>query len=430
MSDALMNVLSREIAPRTPLSTASQVYAKPTAAETRDEQPVDTFEPATDEGDGAEMQQMCVLRQVAQGQTARQCQTAAQSGFAYNPVALPDLREARAWTPESGLMTGADANATINDTYDKLDKDMTRYLGEPAVANWMTFGKYASREAGEQIRNLENVERAQSGDMDAAESAARDMFHEASLKQAAQLGFDTGRRVRANDGSVFLETVPSVIDKLDTMRDALVEGNVAIYQNIAPAYDAFLRGESDPSKGGMEALREAGYEKGSARDPQGFVTAAFEHYTQARQKGGEAEQTSDPARRQHLLDERTVLMNQGNLKIGLQEQMTILQRDSIYGNPQMQEALEAVGGTMSLTDANGQHALRPDGKSWAGFADRMGLAPTTADDPRGIDVTDHHGRTTRYVPDPAQAGTIYEYFTQNVDGDAARNLIESSPRPL
>lgn len=430
MSDALMNVLSREIAPRTPLSAAPQMNAKPTGSETRHEQPVDTFEPTTDEGDGAEMQQMCMLRQMAQGKSAPQCQTAAQSGFAYDPVALLDLSEAPAWAPGADGVSGTDANAAINNTYDKLDKDMSRYLGEPAVASWMTFGKYASREAGEQIRNLENVERAQSGDTDAARAAARDMAHEAPLEQAARLGFDTLRRTYEGDGKVLDDTLPNVFGKLGKMRDALVEGNVAIYQNIAPAYDAFLRGEADASKGGMQALKEAGYEKGSPRDPQGFVTAAFERYSQARQKGIEADETSDPTRRQQLLDERKALMNEGNLQIGLQEQMTILQRDSIYGDPQMQEALEAVGGTMSLTDANGRHDLRPDGKSWAGFADRMGLMPTTADDARGIDVTDHHGRTTRYAPDPTQTGTIYEYFTTNVDGDAARNLIESAPRPL
>lgn len=62
-----------------------------------------------------------------------------------------------------------------------------------------------------------------------------------------RLGFDPLRRTYAGDGSVFRDTLPTMFDKLGKMRDALVEGDVAIYRNIAPAYNAFLRGEADPS---------------------------------------------------------------------------------------------------------------------------------------------------------------------------------------
>lgn len=388
------------------------------------EQPVDAFIPSqTDD----EMNQMCQLRRLSMGQAPDRC----ESGFEYAPVALQDLREAKGWDPESGGMSGSDANATINQTYDTLDKDMTRYLGEPPVANWMTFGKYASREAGEQIRNLENVERAASGDLDAAARVAGDMAEPTAAMQALLLGADTAKRVYDDEnGQVVTDTVPQVFDTLSTMRDALVEGNTEIYQNIAPAFDAFLRGEADPASSGLQALAEAGYEKGSKKDPQGFVTAAFEKYAQARQKGLEANEAGDPAERQRLLDERAQLVGDANLQIGLQEQMTILQRNSIYGDRDMQAALGAVSGTMSLRDANGTHALRPDGRNWSGFADRMGLRETSPDDPNGIAVTDPKGRTRHYVPDPSQKGTIVEYFTENLEGDAARTLIEGSPRPL
>lgn len=417
MSDISIAARPEVTATRTTFAPARPVASQPVEADSHFEQPVDTFEPSAALGDDYFASMSLLSGGEADETGAEKC----QSGFEYDPVALPDLGEAKEWRPGSDKLPGADANAHINDTYDKLDKDMTRYLGQPTVANWMTFGKYASREAGEQIRNLENVERLRSGDIDAGLVAARDMANAGAMNQGLRLVKDTASRDDASG---------TITDKLSVMRDALVEGNTDIYGNIAPAYDAFLRGEADPAKGGMQALKEAGYEKGSEKDPQGFVTAAFQKYAEARQKGIEAEQASDPAERQRLLNERTQRMNEGNLQIGLQEQMTILQRDSIYGDPNMKEALQAIGGTMSLTDANGTHALRPDGASWAGFAERMGFARTTADDPNGIAVADHQGRKTSYVPDNTQTGTIYEYFTKNVEGDAARNLIESAPRPL
>ena len=441
MSDvAPISIGRQEPISRPALAMAPATPEQPSAA--ADEQPVDRYEPtSTEEDDG--FSQMCELRQMATTREAESGSQTCSNGFDYDPVQIERLDDAKQWTPGSSNLSGTDANNHINDTYDKLDKDMTRYLGEPRVANWMTFGKYASREAGEQIRNLENVEKAENLDTAAAGDAFKGMADSQPLGQAARL---VGHKVAENaarqidtavDGDLVgavtntvKDTASGTFDTLHTMRDALVEGNTEIYKNIAPAYDAFLSGEADPGKGGMQALKDAGYSKGSEKDPQGFVTQAFERYSQARQKGLEAEQTSDPAARQQLLDERKHLMNEANLNIGLQEQMTILQRPSIYGNPQMQDALGAIGGTMSLTDANGKHDLRPDGKNWSGFADRMGLRPAEDGDPNGIAVRDHHGVTTTWVPDPSQKGTIYEYFTQNVDGPAAERLTEGSPRPL
>ena len=43
----------------------------------------------------------------------------------------------------------------INQRYHAFDTAMSDYLGQPLVANWCTCGQHASREAGEQIRNLQ-----------------------------------------------------------------------------------------------------------------------------------------------------------------------------------------------------------------------------------------------------------------------------------
>jgi hypothetical protein len=72
------------------------------------------------------------------------------AAFSYVPHNLADMKGAL-----DGDMAGADANHYIVDTYASFDKSFTSYLGNPPVANWTTFGKYAAREAGQDITRLE-----------------------------------------------------------------------------------------------------------------------------------------------------------------------------------------------------------------------------------------------------------------------------------
>ncbi|ODT78689.1 hypothetical protein ABS71_01575 [bacterium SCN 62-11] len=352
--------------------------------------------------------------------------------FRYASPAPRDQTQAQAWWPGKTLTSGTQANATINGDYHQLNANMQTYLGGnpgaaklPAVADWTSFGKYASREAGEQIRNLEDVMKAYEGSAQGAADVARNM---ANLDQITQ-GLLLGGNSAARNGANLPEISGDLVTKLGKMRNALVEGNTEIHKNIAPAYDAFLSGESSGQKG-LESLAAAGYTPGSAKDPQGFVTQGFESYKQARGLGLQAQRETDPNRQQALLKQRQELMEKGNLYIGLQEQMEILQRPAIFGDKDMKQAMAAVAGTMSLTDANGKHALRPDGKNWTDFAARMGLKPCAADAPGAISVKDKQGVLTHYLPDLTQKGTILEYFTQNASGTAADNLNRNAPRPL
>lgn len=352
--------------------------------------------------------------------------------FRYAGPNPQDHTQAQAWWPGKTLTSGTQANSTINADYHQLNTSMQTYLsgnpgGEklPEVADWTSFGKYASREAGEQIRNLEDVMKAYEGSAKGAVDAARNMANLDQVTQALLLGGNSAAR----NGADLPEISGDVVNKLGKMRNALVEGNTEIHKNIAPAYDAFLSGESSGRKG-LESLAAAGYTPGSVKDPQGFVTRGFESYQQARGLGLQAQGETDPTRKQTLLKQRQELTEKGNLYIGLQEQMEILQRPGIFGDKDMKQAMGAVAGTMSLTDANGKHALRPDGKNWTDFATRMGLKPCAADAPGAIAVQDKQGVTTHYLPDLTQKGTIVEYFTQNASGPAAANLNRNAPRPL
>ena len=209
----------------------------------------------------------------------------------------------------------------------------------------------------------------------------------------------------------------------------MVKGNTEIHKNIAPAYDAFLSGEASGGKG-LEALKKAGYSKGSDKDKQGFVSGAFEQYQQARELGVQAQNEQDPTKRKALENQRQKLMERGNLLIGMQEQMEILQKPGIFEDKTMQNALGASGGTMSLNDANGNHKLLPNGGSWTDFQTRMGLKKVEKDTPQAIAVKGNNGQTTHYLPDPSQKGTIVDYFSQNASGAKADNLNKSSPRPV
>lgn len=352
--------------------------------------------------------------------------------FRYASPAPKDHSAAQGWWPGSKPISGTQANTIINSDYHQLNTSMQTYLGGnpggeklPAVADWTSFGKYASREAGEQIRNLEDVMKAYEGSAQGAADAARNM---ANLDQVTQ-GLLLGGNSTLRNGGNLPEISGDMVKKLGKMRNALVEGNTEIHKNIAPAYDAFLAGESKGQKG-LESLSAAGYTAGSSKDPQGFVTHGFEAYKEARGLGLQAQRETDPARKQALLKQRQDLMEKGNLYIGLQEQMEILQRPTIFGDKDMQQAMGAVAGTMTLTDANGKHALRPDGKPWTDFAARMGLKACAADTPGAIAVQDKQGVTTHYLPDLTQKGTIVEYFTQNAAGAAADNLNRNTPRPV
>lgn len=429
------------------------------AANSRVLNPKDTFTPSNENSSGE-------VRRLPNLDGLNPNSPTPDQHFDYQPKNYQDLTDAQAYYPGSPAgkahMTATDANNQINGDYHQINQDMQRYLAGdpngpklPDTADWTTFGKYASREAGEQIRNTEDVIQAMHGDAQAATDLMRNGITTTNVTQGALVGTDIVGRALGNQAPEFAKGAKETVtgnpmgplrtgkavhdtsadvgqmgaDSLFKINQGLVKGNTEIHQNIAPAYDAFLAGESS-GKGGLESLKEAGYYKGSEKDKQGFVSGAFGDYQKARDLGMQAQTETDPAKKQKLLDQRQELMERGNLMIGMQEQMEILQKPGIFEDKDMQRVIGASSGTMSLTDANGTHALLPEGGQWTDFQTRMGLKSVPEGTEGAIPVKDNQGKTTHYMPDTSKKGTIVDYFTQNSSGQKAANLNQSSPRPV
>ena len=358
---------------------------------------------------------------------------------------LPSLEAAIAWQPGAAGLSGSQANAVINQTYHHLSAGLDRYLGEPSLPNWMTFGQYASREAGTQIDSLEDAFTAlhtvkNSRDpLDIYRAVSEAMGHLSpevakqvlkltrsqvdmpSLGDVLEFGLHPGVGLTGEVVELFEETLAAV----ERLHTALVRGNVGIYANMAPAYDIFLKAESE-GQDGLEALRQNGYAPGSENDPQGFVNDAFTRYQEARELGKKAE-SAPFAEREALLRERQALIHEANLYIGIQGQMVILQAPEIYGDPEVAEVVNAQG-ELSLTDPTGTHRLAAN---WADFATRMGFETVAEGTPGALAIRDHQGQTAHYrLPEPPPAGSIAAYFAAGLAPATARALLAGSPRPL
>lgn len=362
------------------------------------------------------------------------------------------------WTPGSNLESPTQANQAITQGYVDLNKSMQNYFkGDPngpelpELADWTTFGKFASREAGEQIRNLEDLAKVRaSNDPTAATRLARNTGSVEAIEQGlAMTGGAVDRNAKAMNPNRALNdpqgpligsskelamaatgTATDLNSAPKQMLNALVRGNNGIYDNFAPAYDAFLKGESDGT-GGMEALKKAGYYPGSKLDPQGFMTSALGDYKKARELGLSAQKETDPKKRQELLDERKKLVERGNLNLGNQEQMEVIQQPKIFGDPNVAKNIGAVSQTMAIHDGNGRTPLLPNGGNWSDFATRMGykeVAPGTENSMAIRHAGD--GKVHHYQVDPNAEGTISKYFTDNTEGPRAAKLNASNPKPL
>lgn len=343
--------------------------------------------------------------------------------LAYAGVELPDLAPARAWAPGDKGLSGTAANQVVTGTYAQLDAGMSAYLGEPALPNWMTFGKYASREAGSQILRMEEVLKITHRlDSDALVDAFQDF-----VKNPAQLG-DQGMQLLWYSKSPF-----EFVKNAKKLRNALVNGNTGVFADIAPAYDTYLRAVA-AGQDGVLALKAAGY-GGAPRDPQGFLLEAFSLYQRARLSGDRAQAAGlAPHEQARLLEARKEAISRANLLIGIHEQMIVIQGPTIFGDPEVARMLGALSAKMSLTDALGTHALLPNGGNWANFADRMGFAEVPeASDPAAFRVVDHQGQAHHYVLHPSsirRAGTIGQYFLDTLEPEKARTMIRTQPAPL
>jgi Domain of unknown function (DUF4157) len=360
-------------------------------------------------------------------------------------------------------------NNTINQTYHQIDTAMTGYLGDPLVANWFTFGQHASREAGTQIRSLQEGLQVlrDIGPMliglsfgpnpitafESAVTAVRIfrrvldlMSQDGLIKQAMQLALakagitdaDLRRLVSeattalaeapgvtlnpfaayhmirfiADVGSMvgkLIVATPAIIQAVERVYENMKRGNKEIYENVAPAARNFLQAAQGAPNGVPGRMAFVG-------DTNGFLAAAFAEYGEVRRLGDEARAAPGTPDATTKLAQRHDKAMHANLLIGFQEQLVILQ--PIF-NTMMQE-LQAMSGTMVLHDPNGAHPLA---NNWGDFYTRMGIDPTKAPrDPRTITP----GTLPPLLPASQRRGTISSYFNDNVDNEK----VHEAPPPI
>lgn len=365
------------------------------------------------------------------------------------------------------VMSGTQANEKITAGYAAMDQKFAQYVGngvEPPLANWLAFGKYASNEAGQQIRLLEKVLNT----VGAGPGSGTQPVGLADLKQGLEEAFGPrGLPMLTTLAKQFAESKGIVgtalsltspllggaefahfaTSKLVDMRNTLVKGNTGIYGDIFPAYEAFLAAENAGGDGVAE-LKRLGFDKG----PNHFVIDAFKEYQKAKGIEGEmvaidaklqglppgAERDALSKQRDALAAERQEAMFKGNTLVGFKEQMDVLEKNQIFeNNAGFQELITAMGGKMELNLANGEKfPLLPQGGDWTDFATRMGLTEyTMKPNPMPanvIEVQTPQGRTTwfklpsstdRTVPE----GTIAYMFQKYASGENARRLHEGTP---
>ncbi len=351
-------------------------------------------------------------------------------------------------------------NQAINQSYNALDTAMTAYLGGPNVSNWTTYGQHASREAGTQIRNLDEgldilnnalsvlqgiatsnpiqaarkipdaiqalrriigltqqdgltaqiigLALAKAGISPADIQALINDLNALNQWTSAIPGLGQYRQVRVAIRLTVLSgklviAIPSIIQSASKVRDNLVKGNREIYENIAPAYAQFLTAANAAPNGNPGRLQ-------FRNDPSGFLSEAFFLYGDVRRLGLEIQVAKDPATVARLTAERNDTAARANLLIGYQEQLVILQ--PIFDT--MQPELKAISGTMNLNDPAGKHPLLPNGGTWGDFYSRLGIDPARA--PRDPTTIRPNNLPPLWGPnDRRYQGTIGQYFQQGLN---------------
>lgn len=330
-------------------------------------------------------------------------------GAAVPPLA--GLGAAVAWRPGLAGMTGTQANLRVTATYQALDEAMTAYLGEPRLPNWMTYGKYASREVGSQVIRLEELMKlTATHDPEAAYDTLVDVMADPS-----RLGGQGVTLLRISRGNPLLAA-----ENAAAIRDALVAGNTGVYGDIAPPYDVFLKAEA-AGQDGVAALRAAGFGR-APKDPQGLLVEAFGLY----QRAAREKATLTPEARHALIQRAT-------LTLGNHEQMVVLQGPRVFGDPEVARLLSSLSALLTVTDARGTMRLLPHGGNWADFATRMGYDDVDPATPGAMRVVDHGGVAHHFVPsrDPKRwQGSIGAYFVDGMKPGAAEAILGGVPAPL
>lgn len=264
-------------------------------------------------------------------------------------------------TPQdlSSLSSVREQNAAITEWYHEVDRVMTAYLGTPELPSWARFAKWASYNAGEQLRNIEEGvqvframdaaglcvrEVAWTGRPKAALQAVKALFtftrevfdlfkHDGLVGEAVMFALsesgmsDRDRELMAGNigrhcprsllvqAYLIAKHMPRMLRNLGTiaasievMHQQLSTANRAIYEFMAPRLTAFL------VEGAVKQSGEDHTER--------FFTCALNLYAQARDAGLKAQQLAPlSVERSELLERRRTMVAEANLFATFGEQL-------------------------------------------------------------------------------------------------------------
>lgn len=310
-----------------------------------------------------------------------------------------------------------DRNHRITQSYHELSEAMGDLLGAPRVADWCTFAKFASRQAGHHIRETSLTssqllsaffDRKADGKLLRIIDDMRQI--PARLSMAGRLltlclkrcshSLDLGD-VRRSSGPRVITAIGDFRAAAARLNRAFFLGNLRVYENIAPAYHTFLRvAYSD-----YPNIPDAALSFDAEVDPMGYLQRGLCCYRDALR----CSRAGDISTR----DER---VREGNLWLGLHEQGCVLQ--PLFD--EVREELKVLSDGIVVNDPRGMTRMLPRGGDWGDFYDRMGIDPSKVGNQPWTSLPPLRSAAER-------AGTIAAYFD---DGLRAESLMATRPTDI
>lgn len=311
-------------------------------------------------------------------------------------------------------------NDQITQSYHLFSQAMVPLFGEPAIADWCTYAKFASRQAGVHIRETSVTARDfmqalfDRTDPGKLRRMADDLWRLPDSMAMARVllelclsrvdGSLTLGDVRKSGGSRIILALADFRACAARLNQVFHQGNQRVYENIAPAYFAYLRAAQIAPNGVPSEVPSIDEKV----DPHGYLHRGFSCYREAQLASLRGD-----------IEARDRLVLHGSLWIGIQEQSFILQ--PLFD--QVRPELAALSRCIVVIDPRGEHVMLPAGGDWGEFFHRLGI--------------DHR----RVGPQPfvtlppllsgdALIGTIAGYFCEGLHSQSLINGRPSEVLPM
>jgi hypothetical protein len=202
-------------------------------------------------------------------------------------------------------------NLYITQRYHDLSLALAEVLGGPDV-NWSTFATWASKTAGQSVRN----EEVPSFVDDLVGEFEDDVMHPLGKIESAI------HAVVPTTGFHVSFLLAPIKETIETVSGSISAGNLKVFAELAPLFVQFveqMRAAPPPAPGGLAALLEGLDPRPIEEGGQDMLRRAFTHYFKAAVE-------TDPV-------EKARLVLAGNCQIGLHEQTRL--------QPQIEQAMDA-----------------------------------------------------------------------------------------